>query len=71
MAFQNTRSIVQIRNWKRDTSFKNETQIATRRREQVELKNDIALTGKLHSVDQYLNIKREARVSQNKNVFLE
>mmetsp|Transcript_22999 Transcript_22999/g.51867 ORF Transcript_22999/g.51867 Transcript_22999/m.51867 type:complete len:97 (+) Transcript_22999:147-437(+) len=23
----------------------------------VELKNDVALTGKLHSVDQYLNIK--------------
>jgi small nuclear ribonucleoprotein (snRNP)-like protein len=25
----------------------------------VELKNDVALTGKLHSVDQYLNIKLE------------
>lgn len=25
----------------------------------VELKNDVELTGKLHSVDQYLNIKLE------------
>lgn len=25
----------------------------------VELKNDLAITGKLHSVDQYLNIKLE------------
>ncbi|KAJ8603143.1 hypothetical protein CTAYLR_004609 [Chrysophaeum taylorii] len=29
----------------------------------VELKNDVALTGKLHNVDQYLNIKLlEAKV---------
>ena len=29
----------------------------------VELKNDVALTGTLHSIDQYLNIKRlDARV---------
>ena len=25
----------------------------------VELKNDVELTGKLHSVDQYLNVKLE------------